>query len=129
MTGVPCAYLVGASCSPSTALAYTSTNLTVTGEGGGNYIVTGLNNGQAYNVTVAAVDNYGNVGTSASPLACGQPAPVNDFWKLYRDSGGGAGGFCALEAVGTPAGSSAALAAAGLFAGGLVRRRGRRKGA
>jgi hypothetical protein len=85
-----------------------------------------LRDGVYYNVAVAAVDAYGNVGP-LSNVACGEPRPVNDFWKLYYEAGGRAGGgFCSAEGVGTPAGTSGlgALMIASIVA--MVRRR-RRK--
>jgi hypothetical protein len=110
--------------------------VTLAGESNGTAKITGLIDGVTYNVAVAAVDNSGNVGP-ASTQECDYPAPVNDFWDLYRDAGGGAGGgFCALggPAVGGPpeggAGTPVGLALAGCaaVAGALAvsRRRGRR---
>ncbi len=103
--------------------------VTATGESVSTHTVTGLKNGFQYDVVVAAVDNYGNVGPPSSPPVCATPAPVNDFWKIYRTDGGGAGGgFCALEAVGAPAGSTVAFAGAGaLVIAGLRRRRSKRR--
>lgn len=68
-------------------------------------VVSGLQNNVSYAVAVAALDNYGNPGT-LSTVACATPVLVDDFWQLYREKGGRAGGgFCALEAVGMPAGA------------------------
>jgi len=102
---------------------------TVTGGTSSTFLVKGLLDGVNYNVVIAAVDNFGNVGPP-SGIACGIPAPVNDFWKDYRNAGGQAGGgFCALEAVGTPAGSTVAFGAFGaLVVAGFRRRRDRRSG-
>ena len=99
--------------------------VTSTGESNATYTITGLTNGVPYHVVVASVDNFGNVGPPSSPPACATPAPVDDFWKIYRQDGGQAGGgFCALEAVGAPASTSVAFAGAGaLVALGLRRRR------
>jgi hypothetical protein len=102
--------------------------ITATGETNSTYTITGLRNGTTYNVVVASVDNFGNVGPP-STQACDFPAPVNDFWKIYRTDGGQAGGgFCALEAVGAPATTSVAFAGAGaLVIAGLRRRRSKRR--
>ncbi len=104
------------------------TGTTATGATNSTFTVTGLKNGFNYNVAVSAVDNYGNIGPP-STQQCAVPAPVDDFWKTYRLAGGEAGGgFCALEAVGAPAGTTAAFVGAGaLFAMGLRRRRSRRR--
>ena len=59
--------------------------------------VTGLTDGVTYNVAVAATDSYGNIGpisSSTPPSTCGVPAPIDDFWKIYRERGGTAGGSC-----------------------------------
>ncbi len=89
----PCANIVGAGC---------STNVTVSDKAVGTYTITGLKNGTTYNVTVAAVDGFGNIGPPSLEV-CDFPAPVNDFWTLYGQDGGKAGGgLCALEAVGKP---------------------------
>jgi hypothetical protein len=99
---------------------------TVSGETAATYTLAGLTNGVTYNVVVAAVDAFGNIGPP-SPQNCDYPAPVNDFFKVYRGAGGGAGGgFCALEAVGAPAGSTVAFGGAGALLFAAVRRR-RRK--
>jgi len=72
------------------------------------------------------VDAFGNIGPP-STQACDFPAPVNDFWKLYRQDGGQAGGLCALEAVGAPVESTIAFAALGALGAAFVRRRRSRK--
>ena len=83
---------------------YTATTETVTGEAVGNYSIAGLVDGVNFNVSVAAVDNFGNVGPLAAQ-GCGTPQPVTDFLTAYRNAGGGAGGgFCSVEAVGHAAG-------------------------
>jgi hypothetical protein len=100
--------------------------LTISDKSVGTYTITGLKNGTTYNAVVSAVDAYGNIGPP-SVEQCDYPAPVNDFWTDYRNDGGRAGGgFCALEAVGAPAGSSLAGVALVLGVGGIVRRRRRR---
>jgi hypothetical protein len=88
--------------------------------------VLGLKNGDYYNVAVAATDAVGNVGP-LSNVPCGEPVPVNDFWKVYYEAGGRAGGgFCSADGVGTPVGTGGigALMVASMVA--IVRRR-RRK--
>jgi hypothetical protein len=89
-----------------------------------SFTASGLQNGVEYTVAVAGVDKYHNIGPLSAP-ACETPQPVNDFWKVYREDGGQAGGgFCALEAPGMPAGTTPLLilAAFGLIA--WVRRKG-----
>jgi hypothetical protein len=92
----------------------------------GSYTITGLSDNVVYAVAVSAVDAYGNVGPPSNQW-CDYPAPVNDFWQLYREAGGQAGGLCALEAVGAPVSSTVAFGAAGALCVGLVRRRRRRR--
>jgi hypothetical protein len=100
---------------------------TVSGESTGSYTVTGLTNGNYYAVAVSAVDAFGNIGPPSTPQACDYPAPVNDFWTVYREDGGPSGGLCALEAVGAPATSTAAFASLGAAGIALLRRRRSRK--
>lgn len=62
--------------------------------------VKNLKNGQTYTVGVAGVDSVGNIGP-LSNLVCATPEPTEDFYKLYRDAGGTAGGgFCSVGGVG-----------------------------
>jgi hypothetical protein len=123
---IPCQYLVGASCAMGQPV-YTATTETVTGESGGSYTIKGLTNGVNYNVVVAAVDNYGNVGPPSAEV-CATPAPIKDFFKAYSEDGGKAGGgFCALEAVGLPAGTTGLFG--GMGVGILAALRRRRRGA
>jgi MYXO-CTERM domain-containing protein len=123
-----CDYLVGTGCTKGQP-AYTAQNTSVAGESGTHFNITQLQNSFLYNIAVAAVDNSGNVGPQ-SPVVCQTPLPVDDFFKVYRQSGGGAGGnFCSLDAVGDPAASSIASAGAlGVGALAFGRRRRRRKG-
>ncbi len=103
-----------------------STGETVSGETNSTFMLTGLKNQVPYNIVVAAVDNSGNTGPP-SVQACGTPAPVDDFWKIYREDGGKAGGFCGLEAAGYPASSTPAFLGVGsLVLAALGRRRRRR---
>ena len=68
--------------------------------------VQGLKDGYYYNIAVAAVDGAGNVGP-LSNVVCGEPVPVADFWRLYYEAGGRAGGgFCSTDGAGLPAGTS-----------------------
>jgi hypothetical protein len=84
--------------------------VTVSDKSTSSFTITQLQNGVTYNVVVAGVDGSGNVGPQ-SDVHCDSPAPVDDFWKTYRQAGGQAGGgFCALEAVGEPASSFAGMA-------------------
>jgi len=83
-----------------------------------------LKNGVQYSVAVAAVDGVGNVG-KLSNVACNSPSPTDDFYTVYRDAGGKAGGgFCtASGGVGHGAGISGFLLVAFAAVGGAMRRR------
>jgi hypothetical protein len=84
-----------------------------------SFTISGLTNGLYYNVAIASVDGSGNIGPQ-SVQQCDFPAPVDDFWKTYRQAGGSAGGgLCALEGVGEPAPAAAGL---GLVAAALALR-------
>jgi hypothetical protein len=126
ISSILCDFLVGTSCTAGQP-AYTAQNTSVAGESGTHFNITGLTNGALYNVAVAAVDNSGNVGPP-SPLVCQLPLPVDDFFKVYREAGGGAGGnFCSLDVIGGPAASSFSAGVLGVTALAFGRRR-RRKG-
>ena len=86
--------------------------------------IKGLKNGVQYSVAVAGVDLVGNVG-KLSNVTCASPSPVDDFFKVYRDAGGQAGGgFCtASGGVGHGAGVSGLLLIALAALGGTLRRR------
>jgi hypothetical protein len=57
-----------------------------------------LENGVTYEVAVAGVDNFYNVGLLSS-TRCDAPQLVTDFYEAYREAGGeGGGGFCAIGA-------------------------------
>jgi hypothetical protein len=106
--------------------ANNGTGMTVSDKTAGEFTITGLDNQVLYTATVAAVDAYGNIGPSFQPAVCDYPAPTQDFFQAYANSGGrGGGGYCALEAAGVPVPS---LAGAGLLASAvaLARRRKRR---
>jgi hypothetical protein len=71
-----------------------------------SYNIVGLLDGNYYNVAIAATDAAGNVGP-LSNVVCQTPQPISDFWTLYTEAGGGAGGgFCSADGVGVPAGTS-----------------------
>jgi hypothetical protein len=126
ISSILCDFLVGTSC-PAGQPAYTAQNTSVAGESGTRVNITDLADHALYNVAVAAVDNSGNVGPP-SPVVCQTPLPVDDFFKVYREAGGGAGGnFCSLDVVGGPAASSFSAGALALTALAFGRRR-RRKG-
>ncbi len=118
---VPCSYVIGVGSG-----CYSGAGETVTGESTTGYTITGLTNGTTYDVVVASVDEYGNVGP---PSSCVHdfPAPVTDFFTAYGNDGGKAGGgFCALQGVGLAAGSPALLGGVGAAALALARRRRKR---
>jgi hypothetical protein len=106
------AYLIGVS---------SGTGMTLSDKSVGQYQITGLTDGNWYNVVVAAVDGTGNIGP-ASPQVCDYPAPVSDFWQTYRQDGGQAGAFCALGTVGA-GGTSLAGVGAVVLGAALARRR------
>jgi hypothetical protein len=59
-----------------------------------NYQITGLTNFTNYEVWMIAVDESENEGAT-SDVVTGTPEPVEDFWEVYRESGGSEdGGFC-----------------------------------
>jgi hypothetical protein len=56
-----------------------------------------LENGTGYAAGIAILDKVGNIST-LSPLECGTPAEVTDFYESYRGRGGTAGGgLCAMR--------------------------------
>lgn len=90
--------------------------------------VTDLIDGQSYAIAVAGVDGVGNIGP-LSNVVCGMPQPVDDFYKLYRDAGGKAGGgFCSIDRApfGPRAFGALAFALGGAALALIVRRRGSR---
>lgn len=47
-----------------------------------------------YTVAIAAVDQVGNIGPLSTPV-CATPTMIDDFYRVYRDAGGQAGGgYC-----------------------------------
>jgi hypothetical protein len=82
-----------------------------------------IKDGTEYAVTVAAVDEDGNIGIIGN-LACVTPSPVIDFWTAYAMAGGQAGGgFCALQGAGMPVSSSLFGIGMGAAVVGIARRR------
>jgi hypothetical protein len=119
---IDCSFLIGGNCSAGQP-AYTSTSITLSGKANNSSIIKDLTDGVKYNYTVAAVDAFGNPGPPAT-VQCGTPAKVNDFFTIYRESGGrGGGGFCALDVVGEHSETSLGLAGLGLGAALVARRR------
>jgi hypothetical protein len=115
IANIPSSYLVGGS----------GNGTTVTDKSTGTYTISGLIDNVTYNFVVSAVDAFGNVGPPSGER-CDYPAPVVDFWQQYRQDGGGAGGFCALDNVGAPVGPSIVGIGMGAAALALARRRRRR---
>ena len=101
----------------------TSGGVTVPDRSTGSFTITGLVNNSTYTVVVSAVDGFGNIGPPSGET-CAKPEPIEDFWKIYRQDGGGAGGgFCSLETLGAHVPSAGGLL---LFGGAgtlFVRRR------
>jgi hypothetical protein len=59
-----------------------------------SYQLTGLTNFIPYEVWIAAEDKSENLGDESNVMT-GTPEPVQDFWEVYRESGGSEdGGFC-----------------------------------
>jgi hypothetical protein len=96
---------------------------TVPDESTGSYTIEGLKDNSTYTVVVAAVDGFGNIGPPSTE-ACNSPAPIEDFWKIYRDDGGTAGGgLCSVEEIGANVPSTTEVLLFGGCAALLVRRR------
>lgn len=66
--------------------------------------IEGLENDVQYHFAVVAVDELGNP-SLLSEVSCSTPKPVDDFFELYRRSGGEAGGGVCASAPGRPAGA------------------------
>ncbi len=97
----------------------------------GKGAATDLTNGVEYAIAVAAYDELDNVGV-LSAVVCAKPFPVNDFYELYRQSGGEAGGgLCACDVPGgrSAGGAAASLAAVALTSALALRRARTRAGA
>jgi hypothetical protein len=78
-----------------------------------------LQNGKTYAVAVSAVDVNGNPGP-LSEVVCGTPEVTDDFFTLYKEAGGGAGGCSTGQPTMVPVGLLVLL-------GSLVARRFQRK--
>lgn len=75
---------------------------TVSGLSATKGTVGNLQNFKVYTIAVAATDGVGNVGP-LSTLVCETPQPIDDFFKVYRDAGGRAGGgYCQVNQAGMP---------------------------
>lgn len=58
------------------------------------YELRGLTNNVPYKVSVVAIDAFGNESVIGA-IVCATPSEVDDFWEVYKKSGGGDdGGFC-----------------------------------
>ena len=113
----------GISTIPGANLVGTSNGgVTVPDRSTGSYTITGLKDNVTYNVAVAAVDAFGNIGPPSTET-CNTPAPIEDFWKIYRDDGGNAGGFCSLETIGAHVPSTTGILLFGGCGALFVRRR------
>ncbi len=64
------------------------------GSSGGSVRITGLTNGIPYSFVVVGVDTYGNATPNVNGVVTATPQPVEDLYRRFRDSGGGANGFC-----------------------------------
>lgn len=81
-----------------------------------------LQNGVTYAIAVAGEDLLGNPGV-LSPIKCGTPQELEDFFERYKANGGkGGGGFCAMSPGPIPAAPGAA-ALLGLMLAALGARR------
>ncbi|HEU4536743.1 MAG TPA: hypothetical protein VFS00_21615, partial [Polyangiaceae bacterium] len=88
-----------------------------------SYSIDGLKDGQNYRIGIASTDLVGNPGT-LSKVVCVTPQRVDDFYQLYRDAGGDAGGgYCNLRAPGGERGRFAVFVVVGLFAAAFAARR------
>jgi hypothetical protein len=112
----------GISTIPLQYLLNGSSGFTIADKSVGSYTIKGLLDGVTYTVVVASVDGTGNVGPPSLEV-CDYPAPVRDFWQTYREDGGQASGFCALETIGSGGASSLAGVAAVLGLAAFMRRR------
>jgi len=78
----------------------------VSGQGTTDTRIEGLRNGTEYAVEVTAVTQGGNESPHSTPRVFGTPVEIDDFWRLYRETGreqggcaAGAGGLVALLAL------------------------------
>lgn len=66
----------------------------ILGSSSRSYLITGLHNGVKYKFAVVAFDRFANP-SPVSSIVCATPEEVDDFWEVYKKSGGRAGGeFC-----------------------------------
>ena len=108
---------------PGEDVKHTEDSLTNTSTEG---TVSGLVNGRAVVVAVAAFDEVGNTGV-LSELSCGTPQPLDNILRVYKCNNGLAESGCGFCSVGVDRGNSfAALVSAGLFVLGFAARRSRR---
>ncbi len=83
----------------------------------GKLTISGLTNDITYAVALTSSDRHGNPG-AFSGVTCGTPKLTNDFYTLYRNGGGTAGGgYCAIG----PRGASFGLAGVSLLLALLAR--------
>lgn len=95
----------------------------VTGLSSASGIVKDLKNFQVTSVGIAAIDTVGNIGP-LSKVVCRAPNPVDDFYKVYREAGGRAGGgYCSAGEVGRASTLAPFGLALSVAATRLVRRR------
>lgn len=87
-----------------------------------SHTVEGVKNYVTYRVAMSAVDRVGNAG-DLSEVRCVRAVPVDDFYRLYREAGGEAGGGCSVKPPGRTRGVFAAIAAFGALALTRSRRR------
>jgi hypothetical protein len=88
-------------------------------------LIENLTNFEITSVGVAAVDTVGNVGP-LSTIACAAPQPIDDFYRVYRDAGGRAGGgYCSVDHVGRATGLAPFGLALGLGLARALRRKSR----
>jgi MYXO-CTERM domain-containing protein len=84
-----------------------------------------LVNDQLYAIGVSGEDIVGNSGP-LSPISCGTPKPLDDFFELYKQNGGrGGGGFCSMSPGSHSVPGATALLFALLAAFGIRRGRSR----
>jgi hypothetical protein len=114
----------GISTVPTTYQYKATSGITITDKSVGQYAIDGLVDYVTYTAAVAAVDGMGNIGPPSAEV-CDYPAPIQDFWQVYENDGGGKGGFCALQTVGVGGSSLAGVAGVLVFAA-VARRRRRR---
>jgi hypothetical protein len=63
----------------------------------GDVTISGLTNGQPYDVVVYGIDTNNNPGTASNQVT-GTPVPTSDYWQDYRNDGGRERGGCSTGA-------------------------------